>query len=74
MSVCVYSACAVLCVVGSSPRPRSPTDCVKIKKLKKQPRTTGAVEPEIRIAGVTYTHHWALKGQTEITLPMPYWK
>jgi hypothetical protein len=30
---------------GPIPRPRSPTDCILIKKLKKRPRSTRAVQP-----------------------------
>jgi hypothetical protein len=31
------------------PPPRSPTNCVQIKKLKRLPRSTRAVEPLIEI-------------------------
>jgi hypothetical protein len=51
MSVCSYSVFLLFYVCkyrpsdGLIPCPRSPTDCVWIKKLKMQPRPTRAVEP-----------------------------
>jgi hypothetical protein len=52
MSVCVYSVCCVVLYVGSSPATdRSPVQgvplTVLITKLKKQPRSTRAVEPKM---------------------------
>jgi hypothetical protein len=51
MSMCVCSVLVLCCKLrpydGLIPRPRSPTDCVWIKKLKRRPRSTRAVEPEI---------------------------
>jgi hypothetical protein len=48
--MCVYSSYIGLCRLrpgnGLIPRPRSPTDCVQDKKLKKQPRSNkGLLEP-----------------------------
>jgi hypothetical protein len=50
-SVCIYCVCVVLCIgsdlaTGWSPRPRSPTNCVWIRELKKRPRPTRAAEPQ----------------------------
>jgi hypothetical protein len=47
MSVCVHSVCWQRPCGGLIPRPRSPTDCVEIKKMKKRPGSTRAVEPQV---------------------------
>jgi hypothetical protein len=52
MSVCVYCVFVlfrvqVVALRRADPRPRSPTDCVYIKNLKKRPRSTKAVVPQI---------------------------
>jgi hypothetical protein len=47
MSVRVYSVCRQRLCQRLIPRPRSPTDGVQIKKLKKRPKSTRAVQKEI---------------------------
>jgi hypothetical protein len=51
MSVCVYSMFVLSCVQAAAWRRSDPlsTGCVWIKKLKKRPRSTRAVEPQIEI-------------------------
>jgi hypothetical protein len=65
MSVRLFCVCVVLCVSrgpwdGLITRPRNPTDCASIKKLKKRPRSTRAVEPQIDRYG------YKLKGNTNV--------